>query len=359
MSIYLIYMISPFILEMLFRFFYPHESFENAKMRHRYVLACGLVMFLMIALRSYHNGSGDSRVYYDLWGNFRSMSLGAVLDVDMEKGFLFSVWGLSRVFQAKQWVFIFSAAVFALSITNFVEKNCDDICIAFMVFNCLGMFNFFVQGMRQSLAIAICLFALEFCKKRKLVPFLIMVFIAMLFHGSAIVFCVIYPIWGMKVDARHMLLMAAASAVVFLSLGKIFELVNFVINDHYAIDNTELTNGGGFTMAIYIVCILVGMFLAWQCKTNEQDFVGVSFFVYITIISAISFSMRYYVTTIMERVSFYFAFGEMAIIARAPRLIVKEQRRIARLAIIALCFMVAFYKATYSDLVPYRFFWSN
>lgn len=357
MIVYLLYMISPLIVEVIYRLIFPKARLEDKRTRHRYILLCGFVMFLMIGLRSYQNGSGDSRVYFELWKRTRGLSIEALFQIDMEKGFLFCVWILSKVFPAPQCVFLFSAGIFANAVSNFIEKYSDDACLAFMVFNCLGLFNFFVQGMRQAIAISICLYAVEFCKERRLLSFLGLVATAMLFHASAVVFLVVYPIWGIRMNFQNLVFAVFAAIIVFLSLDRIFSVINFLINDHYSIGNTELTAGGGFTMAIYIVCIVVGIRLAKNTERNVDLFTMISFFSYMTIISAVCFAMRYNVTTIMERVAYFFAFGEIVLISNSPKIIVKSQRKFVRLVVITLCFFVAVHKATYSDLIPYNFFW--
>ena len=357
MAVYLLYMISPLLIEAMYRTAVPRARFDNERTRNRYIVLCGIVMFLMIGLRSYQNGSGDSKIYYELWRRARNLPLNMYFRVDMEKGFLLSIWILSRLFAEQQWVFLFSGAFFAIAVSRFVEKYCDDACLAFVVFNCLGLFNFYVQGMRQSIAMGICMFAIDFCKERKLLQFLGVVVTAMCFHGSAVVFFVVYPIWGMKLSTRNLIFAVLAAMIAFRSLGWFFSIGNQIIEDHYAIGDTRLTSGGGFTLAIHIVCVMVGLLLAAQSKRNESVFTNISFFAYMTIICAVCFAMRYSVTTIMERVSFFFTFGEMLLISKSTKLAVRSQRSLIRLIVIALCFGVAVHKAGYSSLVPYRFFW--
>lgn len=357
MIVYLLYMISPLIVEVIYRLMFPQARFDNEKTRHRYISLCGFVMFLMIGLRSFQNGSGDSRTYYELWKLAQDIPIGILLQIDMEKGFLLCVWVLSRIFTAPQWIFIFSGMLFAIAISDFVEKNCDDICIAFVVFNCLGLFNFTVQGMRQAIAMSICLFAIEFCKKRKLIPFLGGIIMAMLFHASAVVFLVVYPIWGMKVNIKNLLLTVVATVLAFSLVDKVFPIINFLLNDGYSVGDTELTAGGGFTLAIYIVCILAGIWLAAQSEKNNGLSSKISSFSYLTIVSAVCFVMRYNVIGIAERVAFFFAYGEMVLLSYSPQIVIRSQRRFVRLCIILLCFLVSVYKASYSVLIPYRFFW--
>ena len=73
---------------------------------------------------------------------------------------------LSHSFSGGQWLLIFSGVVFSLSVCLFTYRNSKNPVISLMVFNCLGLFNFMVQGLRQAIAMSICLFAYEQCKKK-------------------------------------------------------------------------------------------------------------------------------------------------------------------------------------------------
>ena len=53
----------------------------------------------------------------------------------------------------------------------------------------------------------------------------------------------------------------------------------------------------------------------------------------------------------------YFTFGEIVLISRSSRLVIRPQRLYVRMIVISLCFYVAVHKTTYSSLIPYKFFW--
>ena len=81
-------------------------------------------------------------------------------------------------------------------------------------------------------------------------------------------------------------------------------------------------------------------------------------FVYMVFVSAVTLIMRNTVSTIVERMSYYFAFGEMAVISNSvSALKSKDTKILTGVLITLLCIGVAVYKASYSILIPYRFFW--
>ena len=110
----------------------------------------------------------------------------------MEGGYQVVTWILSHIFKDGQWLLFLSGAFMSFSVCRFVNRNCKNPMFALMAFNCLGLFNFMVQGLRQAIAMCICLWAIEYCKKGQLLKFLGTVGAACLFHASAIVFTVVY-----------------------------------------------------------------------------------------------------------------------------------------------------------------------
>ena len=77
----------------------------------------GIVMFLMISLRKYTNGSGDSYVYYQHWKRLSAVDLNQfrefVSNSDMEIGYTAVVFVLSHIFKEPQFIFILSALFFS------------------------------------------------------------------------------------------------------------------------------------------------------------------------------------------------------------------------------------------------------
>ena len=196
MTIYLIYMASPALLYLFFEFI-PNKSIaNNLRAKKFYLFLCGLCMTLMIGLRAPTNGSGDTLFYYNLWELFSDMSFDTFVKfsrtADMEFGYLITTWALSQFFPGGQWLLFLSGLFMSICLCYFTYKNCKNPVLALTVFHCLGLFNFMVQGLRQAIAMCICLLAIESCKKRKLIKFILLVLLASLFHASAIVFLPVY-----------------------------------------------------------------------------------------------------------------------------------------------------------------------
>ncbi len=355
MAIYLLYMASPIIMYGVLELILGYSINDNPKYRKIYLGLMVIIITLMMGLRSQDVGSGDSRFYYTFWETMSKTKLSdlghTLKTVDLEVGYQCTTWFFSHIFHNGQWQLILSGAFFAISLCSFANKNCKNLFLALTVFNCLGLFNFMVQGLRQAVAMCICLWAIEPCKKREPLKFILLIFIASLFHGSAVIFSVVYFLKYFKLDIKSYFIVFCSIMFAILLLPKLFDLFNLMINDHYE-EGTQSKDGGIVAILIYIAIISFGLLF----KDSQDTYYPL--FIYMTLIALIAMIMRNVVSDIVERISFYFAFGEMVVISNSIRTI--ENKREYHLVcgfIVVLCLCVAIYKSTYSVLIPYTFFW--
>ena len=355
MAIYLIYMASPAIVYVLLEAFTHKVVNEDAWLRKIFLFICGTLMALMIGLRHKHIGSSDSAFYYRLWETMSKLPLAELEQIienqNMEKGYQIAVWIFSHIFPNGQYSFIVSGAFYAITFCTFVNKNCKNAMLALMVYNCLGLFGFMVQGMRQAIAMCICLWALEPCKERKFLKFALLVALACTFHMSAVVFSAVYFIKGFDLKAKSILLFTVLAGIFVLFLPSIFNLMNTLINDSYEIDQGA-ESGGVVSVLIFFVSILFGLFFQDRQDSNFP------LFVYATVVAMMALIMRNTVSSIAERISDYFAFGQMVILSNSIASL-KDDKEKTMLVLFAtlLMFGVAIHKASYSNLVPYIFYW--
>lgn len=360
MGIYLLFMFMPVIVFMPLLLIYKSSVYSSDKAKRRYLFICGMFLFLMLACKHYSVGSGDGKWYYENWKYMSSVTFGNLFKVidsfDMEKGYLLCVWLLSHIFENPQFVFIFYGLLVAVAVCRFLYKNCENVVLGFVMFNCLGLWGFMVQGIRQGIAMCVCLFAIEYCNQRRLIPFILVVSLAMTFHASAISFLVVYIFVSLTMDLKSYILVAIYTVIAVVLMDEIYGLINYVINDSYLIGSTDNTSGGFVSAAIYILILIVAM-LFFKGKNFKQK--NIALFFYMTWCGFITFMMRYNINTIIQRISYYYMFGQMIVLPSNIERLGRKDRALVYLLTINLCFGIAIYKATYSELIPYWFFWQR
>lgn len=312
-------------------------------------------MTLMIGLRSKYIGSGDTVVYSNYWNYMRTVPFSnlemTLNDIDMEKGFLISIWFFSHIFKDAQMMLFLSAIFYSVCVCRFIYKNCENPALALLVFNCLGLFNFMIQGLRQGIAMCICLFALEKAKKNEKIKFIILVLLAASFHASAIVFFIIYILKFFKIQAFDMTIFFLCALLGINLLPKIFEIMNKALNDSYNM-TSGAEQGGIVAIFIYIFIIAFALFV------NDGKDDKLPLFVYMALIGGSSLFLRNNVSNIAERIGFYFAFAQMPLVSNSiSKLGDKNTKIILAIIVVGLCLGVAIYKASYSVVIPYTFFW--
>lgn len=349
MIIYLALAIFPILLGVLF----PKLKTDRQQ-KIKFYLICGAVILFVLGLRHYSLGSTDTLHYYNAmkralasrtWDKFYNPDL-------YEAGSQLFIFVMSRIFNHPQWLLVISSLVFIVSIFYFVDHNSDDIPLSITLYLTLGLMMFEMQGMRQSIAMSVCLFAYEQAKNKHLVRFIALVLLAITFHQTAIVFLPVYFICRMKFSKKNLMLMCIAAIIVVDNAALIMEIANAYFDRAY----TDAVDQGGFVaLLIYVIVLVLSLVLDKQIKNNKLQ----TPLLYILIIGFVSYILRYFGARAAERISFYFVFSQLALLPNAIRTIVKDERFMMRSAIIVLAIALMAYRLYGSEFVPYMFFWEG
>ena len=120
------------------------------------------------------------------------------------------------------------------SLYCFIRKYSADYGLSVLIFTCYTFFIFFLTGLRNAIAIAICLWAFDCLMRRTrggVVVYFMLALIASTIHTSALIFLLAYPLSRYKPDIRVSLVLIAAAAVALLFRGHIFSYINSTFRD--------------------------------------------------------------------------------------------------------------------------------
>ena len=109
-------------------------------------------------------------------------------------------------------VSLFIMIVFA----HFVFRHSPSPVQSFLLYFGLLFFTFNISALKQSVAMAFILLAMDAVIDRKLFKFLILTLVASMFHFPALVFLPAYWIAGMKPGRTYLILLAVAFAITYL-----------------------------------------------------------------------------------------------------------------------------------------------
>ncbi|MBR2883984.1 MAG: EpsG family protein [Clostridia bacterium] len=171
------------------------------------------------------------------------------------------------------------AIFIAAALTNIIflitiYKNTDMLFPATLFYIFLGCWHGGFNGVRQYLASAIIFSGLRFIKERKFWKYALVVFIAFLFHGSAIMMIFPYFVVYNKISFKNIAFLIGLSLIILFSFSEVLEFTGFLLQEDLSDEGEYLTNSvNTFRILVAIAPALFFLFL-YQKRTitKEQQF---------------------------------------------------------------------------------------
>ncbi|WP_075983034.1 EpsG family protein [Bacillus massilinigeriensis] len=340
--------------------------------RHVYLfLTLGLLGFLS-AFRSSSIGN-DTATYLYLFTISPDFEL-ELFDSRYEVGYVLLNKVLNLITPNPQIILIASSILIICGFYRFIIKYSEIPWISTFLFFALGYWGQMMNTIRQNIAIVILLLSYDFIKKKKVLPFILLVLFASLFHRTAIIFLLAYPIAQLKFNLKTVLtsLAIAVSGLTFfgplleLALG-IFPLYQYYLGGVYLDDNIRLATILNIIVITFI--LLFGRFIVQkqfgkqsnidQPKNFSQvDYRIFSLFILVGIVIEI-ISMKF---SLLNRVGVYFSVFLIAYLPNVINSIRDKNLRTLIIMIVVLLFflystVIQIYRPEWNDIYPYQFFW--
>jgi len=273
------------------------------------------------------------------------------VDDRIEKGFVYLSKIIANFTSEGQWLIIIVAVFLSVCIGIFVYKNAKDPFLAILFFITLGLYQFSLTGIRQTIAIGITLLAMELIKNRKFLLFLIAIYIASTFHKTAFLFIPAYFIANRDLSFKNLLLYGVISLIIIAS-GEYMILKAATILDYkYGIEETG-------TGKIFFGIVLIISYYGFRYKNRiiNQNNYNVTF-LNINIISFLLWGLRM-ISRTAERVTFYYMPSTYLVLEELISSIKSKQKKYFIYFIVSgLSVALFFYRLQGNEhYVPYRIF---
>lgn len=319
------------------------------KERRNWLLAAAIPMFLLIALRGKLMGA-DTLVYLKFYQFTAEASWGEMFDiVDFEPGFVIFEKLVSYISKEPLFFQITYTAVYLITMVHFANQMERAQFLFLFFFATLGIYAFMFTGVRQCLAMCICLFSYDYVKKRRIIPFLLCIALAYTFHKSSILFLSAYFVYPRKLNVGNILLYAFLAVVFFLNIDTIQEWFNQQLDYAYEVERTG--NGLVYLLVVGAITLFSAAVLKPLFRVSKE-YLGVF---NISIIALVFWILRL-ATRVAERPSFYFLFFTMVVLSYAIGTIRdRQQKLLFGFLIIGLSLVLYVYRFinNFSSLVPY------
>lgn len=361
------------------------DQLNSSTRQRRYALFWFFVLWLLLAFKGPMIGSDTPayiRIYTDEaleWFNGNTSFWRAILENKsrFETGYIIFTRLISYLFNNVQWLFIIVATFIIGVCYKLVMKRSEIVWLSIFLFVSLRLYYFSMSGIRQCIAVCICIIAYQFIERRKFISFAMSVLLAMLFHNSAIIFFIAYPISFLEFNKKNCTLIIFFSIVAFLSfdtvLGGVFNLMSDDSLEYYShytsTERFETYKLGNILVGAIQLAFLAVSRISSYGKTSEngievghkRNFHEPSMIKYMMLISVLLSLISLKATT-LDRLYYYFWFFS---IIYMPNTLIKirnrEQRHLIMGLVVVLTFVynvvLLYARPEWSNITPYHFFW--
>ena len=330
-----------------------HHNHKN------YIWICGVLIALVSGLRTPYTGSGDNSWYvfwyqsiqsYESFRDYYDANLAKYDFFSSEAGFYFTMWFFGHFFKDGQMAIVISSLLVTVATCLFIYRNSSDVPLSLTIYICLGLFTFNMNGMRQAMAMSVCLFAYEFAKKQKIIPFVLTVLLAMLYHKTAMCFFPVFILPKLKNNILSWIIYVIGLALCLLYIDQIIEGYYLLSGEDYT-ENSLATGGGLFVILLYLGAIVLTVFNK-QILTN----VGARTALLATLAGFTAYISRFVGKGILERVSYYYFYFPMLLIPEAFNALEEKERQIVKILFVigaVLLFSYRIWNSDFDNFKPY------
>jgi len=317
----------------------------------------GLGIFFIAALRSKQFGPdtyGYVRRYIAQSYESFASTWSEFISFELTDPFFFLFRDLINITGASYqvWLGILSG-IFIFSASKVIYRYSDEPYISYISLISLGYLYFSFTGLRQAMAIPLILLSYQYLRERKLWPFIFIVLVASLFHASALIFLIAYPLANIKLGYKHYLgIIAALIVAMFLGdyiryLVEIFGWTETIAG--YAERERALTLAG------FIIQLFIFLFCLFY-KNNVLEADNKNLSLYNLLFLGLIFQSFTPVIAEFFRISMYFSIFGIILIPKAINAEKdKKLKVVVYLGIICALIAYIFYQQTFSD---FKFFWN-
>lgn len=319
-----------------------------------------LIWLFLLFFRSDKVGT-DLSQYKIHFLNYSSMEWSVMIDTSRETGYAVLCKLISLFTDNFRWVMVASAVIAIVPIWIFYKKESEDYLITILLFINIALFAMYFSGLRQSMAMLFVVPCYYFSKEKKIVPFMIMVALAYLFHKSALTLVLFYPAFHLRLKNKwYLLLIIPVIGIIWYYNGPIFSFILQFVGGVYAERYGKITVTGAYAVLLLLIAFLVYAFVIPDKNKLTAEIVGLRNILILSIFVQ-AFSG---VHTLVMRINYYYLLLLPVLVPKIMTIANERYKQVVKLSkmVIILFFFVYFFYSMYTDedilhIYPYIFMW--
>lgn len=218
---------------------------------------------------------------------------------------------LVSVFTGDVHVFMMAVAIIVVGLTAVLLYKYSSIpWIGMFLFVSFGFFGVSLCTIRQTIATAIYMFAIQFLKNKKFLPYLLIVLAAASFHKAMLVMIPIYFIANIKVNWKSLSVYGILTVILSAAVWPIFNFITKYAFQYYATqDGLYFMNERDWqTAAVPVLTMIITLFLKnFILKRDSKNIVLINFSIYSGLLYILTcqhflfqrFAMMFFTSTIL------------------------------------------------------------
>lgn len=328
--------------------------------RNNAALACFFCTLTVLVMLRHESIGNDTRNYLHYFQKFSRKDWQYIGKESIELGFAVINKAISMLTKQPQvYLAIVAVAVSAMIYPTY-KRICTDASLTIVLFCIMSTFVMMFSGIRQMLAIGIGFIAYEFTRKKKLIPFVLMVLLAMTFHTSAFMLAFMYPVYHAKITKKWLYVVVPVLTVIFFFNRPIFSVLTAVIARFTAYEGS-ISSTGAYTMLILFAIFTVFAFLIPDESQLDAETIGLRNFLLLSLVIQMFAPLH----TLAMRMNYYYI---IFIPLLLPKIIECRSKRWNQVAVLGRHVMVVFFLLYFFitahgggalHVFPYHFFWET
>ena len=273
MLAYLILLAFPIIMLIPFGRGNRYSNSQIGEKNERAILVFFIILILLVGFRSENLGADTQQYKY----HFQQISLlrwTQLTNYGYEIGFVVLNKLISSIFHDFRWMMIIMALLSYIPVLYVYKEHPGNAYLKIILFANFGFLFGAFSGGRQSVANGIILFSYFAIRDRRLVKFALLVFIAFLFHRSALIAGIIYPIYYFKVKKIYFPFIIILLVLVNLFKAEIYSLLIYFADEKFVSRYFNLSETGAYMMFAFLALLTVYSFLFSSVKFRISDSSG-------------------------------------------------------------------------------------
>lgn len=295
----------------------------------------------------------DNALYSDEWNyrhSFTNISQLSFQKLDLsltsEPAFTLLNWILSRFTNDPQiFIFVCSAVINAIFV-NFLHKYSKNFIFSIFIYICSGFFFTSMNIIRQYIAMAIIILGFEHLKNKKIIKYTLYVFIAFLFHKSAIMALIFYFILNSTFILKHKIISFIFIVLILLNFNN---LLNIFENSFYSDYVNEFSDSGyGVGIIRILFWSIMYLFILWKSEYLQRKFNIDEIFIKTIFLSfsILLISSQYVYVARLD----YFQICSIIMIPFMPHIFKQHNRGIINIGMYSIFFLYGLYLAAGTNM---------